>query len=628
MPNILIDLAAEFTGKKAFDKAESATTGLTKGVQKLGAAIGIAFSTQAIVNYTKAAVKAASADQKATQLLAVNLKNVGLAYASADAEGFIKSMEKQTTILDDELRPAYAELAKVTGSVIKTQQLMKLAFDLAAANGLDFGNVIDILSKAYVGNYKGLNQLNTGLTKAELATKSFTQIQKILIQQSAGAGQKSLDNYAGSVDKLNVALSNAQETLGYAFMESFVNLAGDGNIDQATSKIDTFTASLSKMIVTASKLKWYDWIIGGITGGTITDITKFQGMGNVAMTGGSNMDTQKSAAAAAKKAEAAALKRAKELQALQLKSLKAEQNKAKLAQAARLLELKQINIAAALKGKISEEERIRLLLLQAIADEDGDKAEALSKKLEEIQKKNEAIAKSLMEIGQAKDPFSTWSTSLTAALLELNKVGEKMFAIRQRESGFVDTSILGGGGTTFPKDATPEQIVAIVETAVVAAETAATEAAASVEATQTVTEALAKSADAAVAVAETLGIIDTANVLGVNADIATQTQSSSIFNPLAGMTTQSVAAARALDLIASGSNAGAGTASSMFNPYATTPGSSAGFGNAVPYVYVTVNNNGSVIMQDEFVEAVNTAVLTGQRTGYSRTAAGSLVDSG
>lgn len=625
MPNILIDLAAEFTGKKAFDKAESATTGLTKGVQKLGAAIGIAFSTQAIVNYTKAAVKAASADQKATQLLAVNLKNVGLAYASADAEGFIKSMEKQTTILDDELRPAYAELAKVTGSVIKTQQLMKLAFDLAAANGLDFGNVIDILSKAYVGNYKGLNQLNTGLTKAELATKSFTQIQKILIQQSAGAGQKSLDNYAGSVDKLNVALSNAQETLGYAFMESFVNLAGDGNIDQATSKIDTFTASLSKMIVTASKLKWYDWIIGGITGGTITDITKFQGMGNVAMTGGSNMDTQKSAAAAAKKAEAAALKRAKELQALQLKSLKAEQNKAKLAQAARLLELKQINIAAALKGKISEEERIRLLLLQAIADEDGDKAEALSKKLEEIQKKNEAIAKSLMEIGQAKDPFSTWSTSLTAALIELNKVGEKMFAIRQRESGFVDTSILGGGGgaaaggTTFPKDATPAQVLAIVETAVAAAETAATEAAASVEATQTNTEALAKSADAA---------IELATMLAVGADLADQPQTSSIYNPYGNMTVQGSLAAQAEALLATGSNAGAGTSSSIFNPYATTPGSSAGFGTAIPQIYVTVNNNGSVIMQDEFVDAVNNAVLTSQRTGYGRTPAGFLVDGG
>jgi hypothetical protein len=332
-----------------------------------------------------------------------------------------------------------------------------------------------------------------------------------------------------------------------------------------------------------------------------------------------NVDTiylKKAAAAKAKADKAAA---AAKIAA----DKKAAANATKLAKAKSIFDLDRIQIEAALKGKISEEEKIRLLLLQAIADEDADKAETLSKKLEEIQKKNEAIAKSLMEIGQAKDPFSTWSTSLTAALLELNKVGERMFAIRQRESGFVDTSILGGGGgntgggaaaggTTFPVGATPAEIIAIVETAVVAAETAAIEAAASIEATQTNTEALAASAEAAVTLA---------TELSVAADIADQAQSSSIFNPYGGMNNQTIAAAKAAELIAAGSNAGAGTSSSMFNPYATTPGSSAGFGIQNP-VSIIVNNNGSVIMQDQFVDAVNDALLASQRFGYGRTPAG------
>lgn len=415
MPNILIDLAAEFTGKKAFDKADSATALLTKSVKKLGGAIGLAFSAKAVADYAKASAKAYAADQKATQLLAINLKNVGLAYSSADAEGFIKSMEKQTAILDDELRPAYAQLAKVTGSVIKTQQLMKLAFDVAAANGMDFGSVIDILSQAYVGNYKGLKKLNTGLTNAELATKSFTEVQKILIQQSAGAGQKSLDNYAGAMAKLDVATQNAKETIGYGLLTAFANLAGNGDVDTAVSKIDSVSASLSKMIVVASKLKWYDWIIGGITGGTITDITKFKGMGNVPMTGGSNMDTQKAAIAAAKKAEEAAAKRAKELAALQKKSLKAEQDKAKLAKASAVFDLQKISIAAALKGKISDEEKARLLLMQAIADEDAKKAEEMQKKLDDIQKKNKEIIDQLTTISTTDNPFAAWADSLTSA---------------------------------------------------------------------------------------------------------------------------------------------------------------------------------------------------------------------
>jgi hypothetical protein len=59
----------------------------------------------------------------------------------------------------------------------------------------------------------------------------------------------------------------------------------------------------------------------------------------------------------------------------------------------------------------------------------------------------------------------------------------------------------------------------------------------------------------------------------------------------------------------------------MFNPYATTPGSSAGFGIQNP-VSIIVNNNGSVIMQDDFVDAVNNAILAADRAGYGRTPAG------
>jgi hypothetical protein len=61
----------------------------------------------------------------------------------------------------------------------------------------------------------------------------------------------------------------------------------------------------------------------------------------------------------------------------------------------------------------------------------------------------------------------------------------------------------------------------------------------------------------------------------------------------------------------------------MFNPYGTTPGSSSGYGMQSPTIIV--NNNGSVIMQDEFVDAVNNALLAAERTGYNRTPAGFLI---
>ena len=106
MANVIIDVAAEFTGRKAFDQAGKATTGLEKNVKKLASALGLAFSTRAVVNFAKQSVKAFAEDDAAITVLRQNLKNLGLAYQSVNAENFIAKLEEQTGILDDELRPA------------------------------------------------------------------------------------------------------------------------------------------------------------------------------------------------------------------------------------------------------------------------------------------------------------------------------------------------------------------------------------------------------------------------------------------------------------------------------------------------------------------------------------------
>jgi hypothetical protein len=49
MADLRIDIASEFTGKKAFGQAETATDKLVKSTRRLAGAIGLAFSAQAIV---------------------------------------------------------------------------------------------------------------------------------------------------------------------------------------------------------------------------------------------------------------------------------------------------------------------------------------------------------------------------------------------------------------------------------------------------------------------------------------------------------------------------------------------------------------------------------------------------
>ena len=317
MSNILIEILAEFTGKKAFKQADTAAATLAKSAKKLGAALGIAFSARAVVQYTKAASIAAAQDQKAQQLLAINLKNLGLAYANLDSEKFIANLEKQSGILDDELRPAYSQLARVTGSIATTQKLMTVAFDASNGSGLSYASTIDILSQAFVGNQKGLKQLNLGYTAAELKAKSFDEIIAIITNRFAGAGETALSGYAGQMAKLNVATSNASETLGGAFLDAFKSIAGGGDIDRATSKIDKFSEGLAGVIRVLTGVNSLEAMLKDV------EWTGFLGLVPVApkIAGAQSPGERKAIDAAAKKAEQERLKIAREQAKLQAKIL-------------------------------------------------------------------------------------------------------------------------------------------------------------------------------------------------------------------------------------------------------------------------------------------------------------------
>jgi hypothetical protein len=248
-----INIGSKFDAK-GFKQAETATAKLNKNVKSLGRSLGIAFSVAAITAYGKAASKAALDDSKAQAILANNLKNVGLAYASIPAEQFISNMQKQTGILDDFLRPAYSQLAQVTGSVAKTQELLNVAFDASAGAGLDYASTVDILSQAYVGNFKGIKQLNLGLTQAELAAMSFAEIQDKITATFQGAGQASLRGFSGQLSLLNVELADTKETIGKSLINLLASFSGGKGIGGASDSVAKLASGVSSTVNGISKL--------------------------------------------------------------------------------------------------------------------------------------------------------------------------------------------------------------------------------------------------------------------------------------------------------------------------------------------------------------------------------------
>ena len=252
MANVLIDIAAEFTGKKAFKQADSATDKLIKNTKKLAGAFGLAYGTAQVIAYGKASVKAAAADQKAQQQLALALKNVGLGRDAASTEGYIQRLQSEFGIVDDLLRPSYQTPAIATRDSAEAQRLMGIAMDVSAATGRDLGSVTAALSKAYLGNNTALTRLGVGISKADLKTKSFKEITDQLSTTFAGSATTAASGYQGSLDRLTVATNNFKESIGTGLLEALNILNGAEGLSKTTSEIDKLGIKLQNATIGAA----------------------------------------------------------------------------------------------------------------------------------------------------------------------------------------------------------------------------------------------------------------------------------------------------------------------------------------------------------------------------------------
>ena len=101
--------------------------------------------------------------------------------------------------------------------------------------------------------------MGVGLTKAELTTSSFLQIQERLTELFAGQALSASEGYQGSLNKLTIASNNAKEIIGKDLLDSMQLIAGDQGIGGATTAMEGFAIQIGNVItgitVLAVKLK-------------------------------------------------------------------------------------------------------------------------------------------------------------------------------------------------------------------------------------------------------------------------------------------------------------------------------------------------------------------------------------
>jgi len=403
------------------NKADKGVNKLNSTVKKLGRTLGLTLGAAAMTAYGKAAVKAFAADEAATRRLAGAVDNLGLSFSQAKVTTFISELEQSAAIADDILRPAFQSLLTTTGSLTKSQELLNNAIQISRASGVDLATVATDLGKGYVGITRGLIKYNTGLTRAEITTKSFNEILGVMLARSAGQAQDYLTTTSYKMEVLSVAAGNAQEIIGEGLIDAFARVGGGteaSDAAKAITNIATATSNVIKVLGTAIGLveKFRKGYTNFLAGGDVN-----------AMRQSAQPTTNRSASPAGtaqrtaqqRTAEAAATKRAKELAALQTKQVKSqkaltdEQKKQNaLKKAASIFDLEQIQLIAALQGKLSDEDRKRVELQFALITGNVSEAKKLTTEIAAAQGLSKDLAGYLASLPDAKNPFAAWGAYL------------------------------------------------------------------------------------------------------------------------------------------------------------------------------------------------------------------------
>jgi hypothetical protein len=419
--NILVNIIGEFQ-KKGFDDANKATGKLDANFKKLAKTAAKAFVAVAGLKALKASVKAFAEEDAAVKRLTKSLDNLGLRFQSGGIDEYLDNLEKVTTVTKDQLYPAFQQLANTTLDVGKSQNLLNAALDISAGTGKDLSSVVTALSRAFNGNFASLGKLQTSYTTAELEAMGFEKSLQALAMQFTGSAAASADTYEGKIKKLNIAFEDASEAIGEGVIDALEAL-GSGNYDKGLENIVTIGEKIGDAFRGAARFASITRLILGSFSMSSKEFEAAALALNSAFAGEDPARQRtymrdRAKNLAKEQAETNKLRVAREKAAKAVEKERKEQDK--LNKLRSKFNLEKIQIAAALQGRISQEEVVRLKLMQALENENVTLAEKYAKQLKEIQENQKLLADTQLTLS-ASNPFAKLNTDAETGV---NKVKE------------------------------------------------------------------------------------------------------------------------------------------------------------------------------------------------------------
>lgn len=386
-----------------------------KAFAALGKKFAAIFSVGAVIKFGKDSVKAFQDAEKEVNLLRTQLESINLGFASPFVNQYIDNLALLSGVSGGVLTDAFNSLSQATEDVTTAQKLLNTALDISAGTSKDLKTVTSALQRAYLGETTALAKLRIGYTTADLKARDFDQVLAELQDKFQGSSAKAADTLAGKMARLTESVEQAKEAFGEGLVKGLQDsqveieqlqedVIGLGDaLGYAAGQATGFFAKAFQDIVKDFEESdgAFQQFVRSLVKST-AEVTRLEEERGRAGLRARNRIL---------KAEQSITKTKKEQDKLADKDKK---NALAIAKAKAVFDIEKIQIEAALQGKITEEERTRLLLMKAILAEDGATATALAEKLKDIQKQTTDLATSLTNL-KAGNPFSEWDGYFAAA---------------------------------------------------------------------------------------------------------------------------------------------------------------------------------------------------------------------
>lgn len=207
------------------DSFGKSITSIKSSIGQVGAALGIAFSAQAIINFGKQSIDAFLEAEKNADRLRFAITELGGESESVFNRLIEQSSELQkiTVFSDDSIQQAQAALAAFGLTGRQIEDLIPRLADFATIMGTDLSTAANMVGAGLQGVGRELKRYGIEVSATATASENLNSIMEGFSKRS-GAAENAAKTLSGQLEQLKNESDDLQEKIGERLAPSFVSL--------------------------------------------------------------------------------------------------------------------------------------------------------------------------------------------------------------------------------------------------------------------------------------------------------------------------------------------------------------------------------------------------------------------